>query len=247
MPASGRQIATGSTFAPRKCRAGMSIPADSTRLSTFPPANADRARHREVGIFDPRVDRVAAVLVADTGRVGNDGGRMMHDRVLHMGGRAARGVTRPLGVMVGGGRPSTICFVSAPQKLVDGRPPPTMTGKGRAAARISRRSTPKAVTPEQVWGDKGGSGAARGLFDRNPALHRHPGLPLRHARTCSGHPRLAASRCGPEWARAPLSRMAGRCARQRKGAPNPPAPPLLDSGKYTPNRVPSQAENACSR
>ena len=42
--ASGRQIATGSTFAPRKCRAGMSTFADSTGLSTLPSANADRAR-----------------------------------------------------------------------------------------------------------------------------------------------------------------------------------------------------------
>ena len=42
--ASGRQIATDSTFASVECRAGMSTFADSTRLSTLPSANADRAR-----------------------------------------------------------------------------------------------------------------------------------------------------------------------------------------------------------
>ena len=34
----------GSTFASRRCRAGMSTSADSTRRSTLPSANADRAR-----------------------------------------------------------------------------------------------------------------------------------------------------------------------------------------------------------
>ena len=41
--------------------------------------------------------------------------------------------------------------------------------------------------------------------------------------------------------------MAGRPARQRKRAPKPPAPPLLDCDKSTPKRVPSQEKNILFR
>ena len=86
----------------------MSTSADSTRLSTLPSANADRPRAATGGRHIGSAGRhVAAVLVAEPlrheerrgrpvpgdGRVGSDGGRMMHDRVLHMGGREARRVS----------------------------------------------------------------------------------------------------------------------------------------------------------
>ena len=80
----------------------MSTSADSTGRSAFPSANAERApaRRRGVGKSDPRVgmsrrcsSRSPSVAeerrgrpVPGDGRVGNDGGRMMHDRVLHMAG-----------------------------------------------------------------------------------------------------------------------------------------------------------------
>ena len=100
----------------------MSTFADSTRLSTLPSANADRARAAPGGRHTRFAGRhVAAVRVAEPLRHRN----------------RARRASRF--VMVGAGRPSTICFsFPAPQKLVDGRPAPTMTGEGAPPGAVGR-------------------------------------------------------------------------------------------------------------
>ena len=68
----------------------MSTFADSTRPSTLPSANADRARAALGSRHSRSAGRhVAVMLVAGDDRVGN-GGDGMHGRVLHMGGRRAR-------------------------------------------------------------------------------------------------------------------------------------------------------------
>ncbi len=154
----------------------MSTFADSTGLSTFPSANADRPRAAPGG------RHFAAMLVPEPlrheeRRVGNDSGRMMHDRVLHMDGRKTRGVSSVL--------------PSCPD-----------------------------------------------LFRASTSLRR-----LAHSRR--------APRCRKTWMPGTSPGMTiwertGRRARQRKGAPASPAPPLSHYEKYTPKRVPSQEENACS-
>ncbi len=82
-----------------------------------------------------------------------------------------------------------------------------------------------------------------------------PAFAHRHARTCSGHDAIGAGAARAVTGGAPVAdpRRATRppvelsIQAAMKRAPNPPAPPLLDCAKYTPKRVPSQAENACSR
>ena len=137
--------------------------ADSTGLSAFPSANADRP------CAAPEGRHVAAMRVPKPlrhrqrrgrpapgdGRVGNDGSGM-HDRVLHMAGRRARQ------------------WKGAPASPA----PPLLHCAKYGLERV----------PSQEYF------SLLDHFFSVPVFH--PPLP-RHARTCSGHPRLAASRCEP--------------------------------------------------
>ena len=231
------------------------------------------------GSASPTASRhVAAMLVPDPlrrrerrgrpapgdGRAGNDGGRMMHDRVLHMGGRETRGVSS--GSLDGrAARDVSSVLPSCPElvpllsglTLVDRAYGPVIRGprrigpvEARIAGRSHRPSVSPAVTPDLIRGPACQAPLSPG-FPRI-GVRGEPGPRIKSGVTRGGgdgpacrhgaRPEVKPDSNGlvpgmTAWERT------GRCGRQRKGAPNPPAPPLLHSGKYSLKRVPSQAEN----
>ena len=260
----------------------MSTFADSARESTFPSANADRARAAPRGRHIRSAGRhVAKPLRHEERGVGNDGGRM-HDPVLHMGGRETRGVSSVLPSC-----PDSFRASASLRRLARVRPAsrcrktwmpgtsPLLSGltSERALCRQARPSPPPCChpgldpgsrlapdfdpgkagrgrclwlwTPDQVRGDNrgtrtAGDGGPRSV-SRSGGRAGNPPVPT----PCTGSTKVKPDSNGTSpgmtgWGRT------GRCARRRKGAPASAAPPLVDSGKYSLKRVPSQGKNARS-